>query len=167
VPHVHPDYKRSGIEYGDIVLPVIFVIPSHVPYLRHTSFAHSEISVLCFALDNRASFDAITISWLPIIQAVPLKRPLYLVGTRKDVRGAVENGAENQEDDVRARCVSYEEGIVLASALDAISYTEISIYDDSVPQLIREIVDRSMTTLEFLSIRKVVRKRTRSGCHIL
>uniref|UniRef100_A0A0P4WDJ9 Uncharacterized protein n=1 Tax=Scylla olivacea TaxID=85551 RepID=A0A0P4WDJ9_SCYOL len=54
--------------------------------LRPLSYPGTHVFIVCFALDNRASFENVSSKWLPELQQHCPKAPIVLVGTKMDVR---------------------------------------------------------------------------------
>ncbi|XP_050704679.1 uncharacterized protein LOC126990168 [Eriocheir sinensis] len=54
--------------------------------LRPLSYHGTHVFILCFALDNRASFENVSSKWLPELHKHCPKTPIVLVGTKMDVR---------------------------------------------------------------------------------
>ncbi|KAB7497561.1 Cdc42-like protein [Armadillidium nasatum] len=53
-------------------------------------FPQTNVFILCFALDNRVSFENISSKWVPELKRHCQKTPIILVGTKKDIRNATE-----------------------------------------------------------------------------
>ncbi|KAK4316594.1 hypothetical protein Pmani_012265 [Petrolisthes manimaculis] len=53
--------------------------------LRPLSYPGTHVFIVCFALDNRASFENVSSKWLPELNQHCPKSPIVLVGTKKDV----------------------------------------------------------------------------------
>ncbi|XP_068214828.1 ras-related protein ced-10-like [Palaemon carinicauda] len=56
--------------------------------LRPLSYPGTHVFIVCFALDNRASFENVSSKWLPELKQHCPKASIILVGTKKDVRNA-------------------------------------------------------------------------------
>jgi small GTP-binding protein len=79
--------------------------------LRVTSYADTDVFIVCFALDSRESFDSVRARWKPELEREASGVPIVLVGTKSDLAG--------QE-------ISSEEGQTAASAIGAAAYVACS-----------------------------------------
>jgi len=53
---------------------------------RPRSYKGTEIFVICFSVVSPASFESVSVRWLPEIKEHCTKTPIYLVGTKTDLR---------------------------------------------------------------------------------
>ncbi|KAL7717027.1 Ras-like GTP-binding protein RHO1 [Entamoeba marina] len=82
--------------------------------LRPLSYSDSDVVLLCFAVNNRTSFENITSKWEPEIKMYIATAKTILVGLKIDLR---EDGKDH---------VSKQEGDELAKQLGCVSYLESS-----------------------------------------
>ena len=62
------------------------------PILTHAhSFTQTNVFIVCFALDNRASFENVSSKWLPELQQHCPKAPIILVGKPKPPQALTED----------------------------------------------------------------------------
>ena len=92
--------------------------------LRPLSYPGTNVFMICFAINNRSSFERVTEKWVPEITTPWLGKqhdwvgkPFILVGTKTDLRD--EHGQ-----------VTLDEGKAKAMELGAFDYVECSAYDD-------------------------------------
>ena len=120
-----------------------------------------EAVIFVYSVDNRASFDALTPTWLPFIQPLVPTRPIFLVGLKKDLREQSEKvGADDQP-----AFVSFEEGMQLAAQLNALSFTELNTSELSDVNKFWDDVIRA--TVHGPLYKKIKAKVHPSGCVLL
>ncbi len=101
--------------------------------LRPLSYPDTDVIVLCFAVDNRKSFDNIQDKWAAeVAHFCGHDIPKIVVAMKADLRAQ-----ENQADGL----VSKEEGQLLARKIGAIRYIECSAkYNENVESVFQEAV---------------------------
>lgn len=90
---------------------------------RSLMFRFSEISILCYSVDSRQSFENISSQWWPEVKAVkasPTKKPYMLVGLKKDL------SSTKLDCNGKSECVTTNEGKALAKSIGAVSFVECS-----------------------------------------
>ncbi|CAG0900967.1 unnamed protein product [Cyprideis torosa] len=60
--------------------------------LRQLSYKHTQIFLLCYAVNSDASFENIRLKWIPELRHCNPRTPILLVGTKTDLRDAAEQG---------------------------------------------------------------------------
>ncbi|XP_050704680.1 uncharacterized protein LOC126990169 [Eriocheir sinensis] len=89
-PYVHKMYEYTGTHTVDGVSYPLFMLRTAAKEdydrLRPLSYHGAHVFILCFALDNRASFENVSSKWLPELHKHCPKTPIVLVGTKMDVR---------------------------------------------------------------------------------
>eukprot|EP00045_Choanoeca_perplexa_P022749 m.10732 g.10732 ORF g.10732 m.10732 type:complete len:193 (+) comp9671_c0_seq1:242-820(+) len=93
-------------------------------HIRPLSYQDAEVFLICFAVDNRDSFDNVENKWVPEMKTYCPKVPYIVVGCKSDVRG---------DETVKAALASKgqtmitkAEGESLASKVGAYCYVECS-----------------------------------------
>ncbi|KAG7158853.1 Ras-related protein ced-10-like, partial [Homarus americanus] len=91
VPTVFDNYAGNHTVEGRSYPMMLWDTAGQEEYerLRPLSYPGTDVFIVCFALDNRASFENVTSKWLPELQQHCPKVPVILVGTKKDVRNLV------------------------------------------------------------------------------
>ena len=54
--------------------------------LRPLSYPNTDVIVICFSIENRDSFDNVTLKWIPEVRHFCPRTPTILVGTKADLR---------------------------------------------------------------------------------
>ena len=106
-------YDRIGLEDPDDVKT------------RSLMFMFSEITVLCYSIDSRESFEKISYQWWPELESsqAKLKKPFMLVGLKKDLRSTNQDPMNKKSEHVQ---VTNKEGKALAKSIGAMSFVECS-----------------------------------------
>lgn len=104
--------------------------------LRPLSYPNTDVLLLCFAIDNRDSFENIFQKWVPEVRHFCPRTPLLLVGTKTDLRAEPPRSPANQKrqqqqqpDDKspkKTTMVSVVEGQKMAKSISADGYEECS-----------------------------------------
>uniref|UniRef100_A0A5K3FFP3 Rho-related GTP-binding protein RhoF n=1 Tax=Mesocestoides corti TaxID=53468 RepID=A0A5K3FFP3_MESCO len=90
--------------------------------LRSVTYPNTSVFMLCFAVDNRSSFENIESKWVPDIKTKEHPVPILLVGCKSDARL---NRAGNINT-MGGRILMYSEGTTLARKIGAVAYMECS-----------------------------------------
>ncbi|CAL4104631.1 unnamed protein product [Meganyctiphanes norvegica] len=88
VPTVFDNYAGSHFVEGRSYNMTLWDTAGQEEYerLRPLSYPGTNVFIVCFALDNRASYENVSSKWLPELKHHCPKAPVVLVGTKKDVR---------------------------------------------------------------------------------
>lgn len=92
--------------------------------LRPLSYPNTDILLLCFAIDNRDSFENIFQKWVPEVRHFCPRTPIILVGTKTDLRTS--STTEGQGQKARPKFVNAAEGPKMAKSINAAGYVECS-----------------------------------------
>ncbi|XP_046462036.1 ras-like GTP-binding protein RhoL [Daphnia pulex] len=84
--------------------------------LRILSYPNTDVFLLCYAIDNRQSFENISSKWIPELKLHSPHTPIVLVATKKDKRN---------KKDADANYVSYAEGAAISKYMSA--FVECSV----------------------------------------
>lgn len=112
VPTVFDNYAGTHSVEGRSYSMMLWDTAGQEEYerLRPLSYPGTHVFIVCFALDNRASFENVTSKWLPELQQHCPKAPVVLVGTKKDVRNLnVLNPRDGKKLCKKARLSKYVE----------------------------------------------------------
>ncbi|KAL7634239.1 UNVERIFIED_CONTAM: hypothetical protein RMT77_015569 [Armadillidium vulgare] len=92
IPTVFDNYSGEHSVDGRSYLMTLWDTAGQEEYerLRPLSYPQTNVFILCFALDNRVSFENISSKWVPELKRHCQKTPIILVGTKKDIRNATE-----------------------------------------------------------------------------
>ncbi|BES93643.1 unnamed protein product [Nesidiocoris tenuis] len=91
---------------------------------RTLAYPHSDVVLLCFALDQPSSLDTITDYWLPEVRQNCPRAPILLVGCKKDLKN--DPVTLRKFADFRRTPFKPEELRALAKKIDAFDYLECS-----------------------------------------
>ena len=98
--------------------------------LRPLSYPNTDVILICFAINNRDSFENVTEKWIPEIKSYCPSTPYLLVGTKIDLRSSENtcnhNSSGNSLDSGRSTTVMQNEGVKLAKVIGAFDYAECS-----------------------------------------
>lgn len=96
--------------------------------LRPLSYPNTDVLLICFAINNRDSFENVTEKWIPEIKSYCPGTPYLLVGTKIDLRTSENsfNHNSSSSDTGRSTIVMQTEGVKLAKAIEAYDYAECS-----------------------------------------
>ncbi|ESN93806.1 hypothetical protein HELRODRAFT_157785 [Helobdella robusta] len=86
--------------------------------LRPLSYPNTDVILICFAINNRDSFENVELKWLPEIRHHCPNTPFVLVGTKLDLRPNHGQSASGM--------IEKSEGVRLAKCLEAYQYAECS-----------------------------------------
>lgn len=89
--------------------------------LRPLSYPNTDVLLLCFAINNRDSFENIHQKWVPEVRHFCPKTPLLLVGTKVDLRVDDVDGQKKA-----VKMVGCSDGSRMAKSIDAVGYVECS-----------------------------------------
>jgi len=89
--------------------------------LRPLSYPGADLILLCFSTAHKPSLESIKVKWHPEVRHHIPKVPFFLVGTKLDLREALDKDPNPDFETVKT-----EEGQALANELKALKYIEIS-----------------------------------------
>ncbi|XP_066971128.1 rho-related protein racC-like [Macrobrachium rosenbergii] len=93
--------------------------------LRPLAYQDTTVFLVCFSVDNRASFSSVSSHWLPEVRKFcGLEVPTVLVGTKTDLRVDSRGKGKNQKNDTEY--VTAEEGMAFAKSEKMFTYVECS-----------------------------------------
>ncbi|OQR79236.1 cdc42-like [Tropilaelaps mercedesae] len=92
--------------------------------LRRFAYPSTDIFVICFSVEDRASFSHVE-RWVNDLKVWGPESPFILVGTKKDLRDRG-NIACTRNEIHSPRCVNHVEGQRLARQVHAVAYIETS-----------------------------------------
>jgi len=84
--------------------------------LRPLCYKRTQVVIICFAVDNRTSYDNVESKWMPEVRHHCPDSPVVLVATKTDLR---------YESDAK-RSLTTNDGNELAQRLGAVAYAECS-----------------------------------------
>jgi len=120
-----------------------------------------ESVVLVYAVNDRASFDSINQIYIPILQMLTPQRPLFLVGMKRDTREMAESGGIDPGPP--GSFVSTEEGMLLASQINAVTFTELTTDDlKELDDFWTRTIDETFKGPNYKKIRAHIRSATNS-----
>ncbi|OPL21300.1 ras-related 1-like c3 botulinum toxin substrate, partial [Mytilus galloprovincialis] len=92
--------------------------------LRPLSYPLTDVFVLCYSVDNKASFQNIKSKWYPEVSHHCPDVPIVLVATKTDLRKKFIK-SKNKSKEI-SETVSIEKGQALANEIKAVKYLECS-----------------------------------------
>eukprot|EP00042_Codosiga_hollandica_P020214 m.64767 g.64767 ORF g.64767 m.64767 type:complete len:193 (-) comp49746_c0_seq1:102-680(-) len=93
-------------------------------HIRPLSYADAHVILICFAVDNRDSFDNVDAKWIPEMKEYCPTVPFLIVGLKTDLR--TDPAAIQRLSAKGVSFISATEGTVLAQGVKAFSYVECS-----------------------------------------
>jgi len=123
VPTVFENYTAQMKLKEDTILLHLWDTAGQEDYdrLRPLSYPGADLILLCFSTAHKPSLESIKVKWYPEVRHHIPKVPFFLVGTKLDLKEALEKDP-NPENEI----VKTEEGQALANELKALKYIEIS-----------------------------------------
>ena len=118
IPTVSESYVKNSMWNGKAIGLALWDTAGHEEYdrLRPLSYPQTDVFLLCFAVNNRESFNHIKSKWIDEITLHCEASPYLLVGLKSDL-----NVEETKED-----IVTREEAEELAKEIDAYKYVQVS-----------------------------------------
>eukprot|EP01004_Peranema_trichophorum_P006916 NODE_5714_length_978_cov_91.327485_g5134_i0.p1 GENE.NODE_5714_length_978_cov_91.327485_g5134_i0~~NODE_5714_length_978_cov_91.327485_g5134_i0.p1 ORF type:complete len:205 (+),score=32.62 NODE_5714_length_978_cov_91.327485_g5134_i0:62-676(+) len=99
--------------------------------LRTLSYKNTSVFIICFAVDNRASYSNVKDHWVQEIRKYQKDSPIVLVATKSDLR---ESGT---------RTIGPQEGEDLRRTIGAVAYIECSAKQN---QGIKDVFDKALVS---------------------
>ena len=120
IPTVFDNYSASVMVDGKPISLGLWDTAGQEDYdkLRPLSYPHTDVFLITFALNSRASFENVGAKWLKEIQSYSPGTPFIIVGTKSDIR---EKANPRDRD-----CISAKEGEELREELGGFKYLECS-----------------------------------------
>ena len=84
---------------------------------RPLSYPHTDLFLACFSITDLSSFENIRSTWLPELRHYAPTVPIFLVGTKSDLRN---------DDDLLGRFVSVDDMCVMAEELGFLGFAQCS-----------------------------------------
>eukprot|EP01103_Thecamoeba_quadrilineata_P005075 TRINITY_DN14927_c0_g1_i1.p1 TRINITY_DN14927_c0_g1~~TRINITY_DN14927_c0_g1_i1.p1 ORF type:complete len:206 (-),score=39.12 TRINITY_DN14927_c0_g1_i1:131-748(-) len=136
VPNTADNYTLEGFKFEDknYLLDLWDTGGRYYPNrITRLSYYETDVSLLCFAVDRRYSFDSLTTRWLPELKALPPTTQVLLVGLRSDMRDKKIEGDGNEQ------LITKEEAQEMMKKLGLKGYFECSALTGSnVNEVFRE-----------------------------
>lgn len=123
VPTVFENYIKEMVHEKKIVDLSLWDTAGQEDYdrLRPLSYPDSDVVLMCYAINDRRSFEEIRSKWNPEVEHFCEGVPKILVALKSDLRSVM---AATPEE--RARYVTVEEGQALADTIGATAFIECS-----------------------------------------
>ncbi|BFZ22602.1 hypothetical protein BsWGS_25640 [Bradybaena similaris] len=107
--------------------------------LRPLAYPGTDVFLLCFDLNNKASADNIKLKWKPEVEEHCPQVPIILVGTKLDLRQNADRHGDSQQE------VSRKEGMRIAKSIRAVKYLECSaLRQEGVSEVFLEAIRASL-----------------------
>ncbi|KAF5301582.1 hypothetical protein FQR65_LT08887 [Abscondita terminalis] len=116
VPTVFDSYSMNIRVHGRTCTIILQDTAGQEEYdrLRSLSYPETDVFVMCFAVDSKASFRNISLKWIPEIRHHRPTAKIILVATKTDLRNT------------KSKCISTDEGDQLHRKIRADGYVECS-----------------------------------------
>ncbi|RHZ75862.1 hypothetical protein Glove_209g31 [Diversispora epigaea] len=126
VPTVFENYCVDFKIDGQLVVLGLWDTAGQENYdnLRPLSYPGSDVAIIVFAIDDPDSLDNVYEKWISEIKHFLPKIPIFLVGTKLDLRNDMQTIKELKK--VSKKPVTYEEGFQVAERINAKNYLECS-----------------------------------------
>ncbi|CAI5714453.1 unnamed protein product [Hyaloperonospora brassicae] len=126
IPTVFDNYSANVMVDGQPINLGLWDTAGQEDYdrLRPLSYPQTDVFLVCFSVVSRASFDNVTMKWLPELRHHAPGVPFILVGTKSDLRDDEETLAKLREKKLAP--ISHDQGERLKSELGAYAYIECS-----------------------------------------
>lgn len=120
VPTVFDNYSANLTVDGNVYNVGLWDTAGQEDYdrLRPLSYPQTDVFLICYAVDNHASFNNVKEKWIHELQHYCPDVPIMLVGCKTDLRS-------RDDPETKRRCVTFDEGMRLAKEINA-SYVETS-----------------------------------------
>lgn len=107
-------------------------------HIRPLSYQDAHVFLICFAVDNRDSFENVEAKWVPEMRHYCANVPYVIVGCKSDLR---------QDTAKAANAVSQQEATAMAQKVGALAYIECSAKNnDNIEAVFERAADAALTT---------------------
>lgn len=126
VPTVFDDYSAQATVDGKRILLHLWDTAGQEEYdrLRPLAYPDSDVVLICFTVESRASYNNIRQLWLPEVLHYCYGIPFFLVACKKDLRNDLQTRKQLARNNDQP--ISNEEGNNLSKAIGAHEYVECS-----------------------------------------
>mmetsp|Transcript_11783 Transcript_11783/g.20483 ORF Transcript_11783/g.20483 Transcript_11783/m.20483 type:complete len:208 (-) Transcript_11783:346-969(-) len=146
VPTVFDNYKGAVEVDGQTVVLSLWDTAGQEDYdfLRPLSYGMTDVFLVCFSVDNPASFHNVRLKWAKDVQEKCPNSPIILVGTKIDLRDDPKTLKQLQQRGQTPISTFY--GNMLARELKAVKYVECSaltqenlkiVFDEAIRSVLR------------------------------
>eukprot|EP00730_Choanoeca_flexa_P015434 TRINITY_DN7088_c0_g1_i1.p1 TRINITY_DN7088_c0_g1~~TRINITY_DN7088_c0_g1_i1.p1 ORF type:complete len:193 (+),score=38.79 TRINITY_DN7088_c0_g1_i1:223-801(+) len=114
-------------------------------HIRPLSYQDAHVFLICFAVDNRDSFDNVENKWVPEMKQYCPKVPYVVVGCKTDLRN--DDAAQANVASKNQTMVTKAEATTMAGKVGAYTYEECSAKDgDNVKGVFEKAAEAALTT---------------------
>jgi len=141
VPTVFDNYVAKTVVLGNPVDLVLFDTAGDSEYdsIRPLNYNGTDVFLICFSIVSYDSAESVLKKWLDEVRSKCPNAPLFLVGTKSDLRDNAELKEQLKKENKAP--ISKEEGERLAACIGAHKYLECSaITQVGLQQLFEEVV---------------------------
>jgi Ras-related C3 botulinum toxin substrate 1 len=126
IPTIFDNYSSNVMVDGQVIYLGLWDTAGQEEYdrLRPLSYPQTDVFLLCFSVVSPASFENIRMKWNPEVTKHCSEVPLFVVGTKIDLRDDEEIEAALAEKGMKP--VTMEQGKSLAKEINANGYLECS-----------------------------------------
>jgi len=131
VPTVFDNYTANTIVDGNPINLGLWDTAGSNEYntLRPLSYPGTDVFIICFAISDPTSFEAVGSKWYPEVSHFNPKTPILLVGTKLDIRKNEEALEKLKAENIEL--VTQSQGEKLANEIGAYKYLESSALDQT------------------------------------
>ena len=139
IPTVFDNYSTNVMVDNRIIYLSLWDTAGQEDYdrLRPLSYTQTDVFLLCFSINNEASFENIKSKWIPEINHYCPKTPIILIGTKSDLRLTIPDH----------KLISFQDGLLAVKELNLVRYMECSsmnqkglksVFDEAIRTVIVE-----------------------------
>lgn len=108
--------------------------------LRSLSYKNSQVIFICYSTIDRSSFENAVLQWFPEVNFVVPTIPVYIIGTKSDVRDEIlATGTSSIQ-----KVVSTQEGNDLCEQMGAIQYLETAVGNTNTLTIVLKQIGEAM-----------------------
>lgn len=139
IPTIFDNYSCNLIVDGKTYSIVLWDTAGQEDYskLRSFSYPHTDVFIICYAINLKSSYDNIKDTWVPEITHYCPNVPFILVGTKSDLKVS---------DSVDKPNITYEQGMYLARDIGASDFFECSALTQ---KNLKAVFDQAVKTVIF------------------